>query len=365
MRILLASPKGAVTGGIARWTGHILEFYNSLEDKKDVELIHFDTARKKQVPKNFVLRLFYGFWETPEVLQLFRRFVKEYPADILHMTSSASLGLLRDILMLRMAKSYSFKTIVHFRFGRAPELKKKKNWEWRLLCKVITLADKAIFIDQNSYFAVKDVGYSNIELLPNPISPKVNGIIEAHPCVKRDSSLILFVGHVTRQKGVFELIEASRYFPHKKIKFVGRVIDDVTPLVSKIQHDCPNVHFVGEEVYSEIIKDLLACSVFVLPSYTEGFPNVILEAMACGCAIVATSVGAIPEMLEGDENGRYGTLVNPQDSESLRFAIENFFADSTFMEECQINVKRRVNERYSMQAIWNQMEELWKRALCE
>lgn len=62
---------------------------------------------------------------------------------------------------------------------------------------------------------------------------------------------------------------------------------------------------------------MLKCTVFVLPTYTEGFPNVVLESMACGCPIVATSVGAIPEMLDGGA----GIVIEPRNVEQLRDAV--------------------------------------------
>ena len=61
----------------------------------------------------------------------------------------------------------------------------------------------------------------------------------------------------------------------------------------------------------------------------------MLESMACGCAIVATTVGAIPEMI-GEENGRhYGLLVPPRDTEKLREAIGMLLDDNDLRESCR------------------------------
>lgn len=364
MKVILASPKSNVTGGIARWTGHILNHYSSLESKEGIELIHFDNARSKQVSDNDLIRIFQALTDIPGIIKSFKKFIKEHPADVLHFTSSASLGLLRDLVTIKVAKRRGIKTIIHFRFGRTPDLVKSNGWEWILMRKVLKRVDKAIFIDKNSYDSVKKEGFCNIELLPNPIAPSVNAILTKIGEQKRDPNKILYVGHCTRKKGIVELVEACENMPNLDVVFIGNVIDGLDEWVASKTETNKSIHFVGEKPYEDIIKAMSTCTVFVLPSYTEGFPNVILEAMACGCAIVSTTVGAIPEMLEEDEKGRYGLIVAPQNVEELRAAIEMMLSDEILREECQKNVKERVNSRYSMPMVWSRMTQIWRSVLC-
>lgn len=68
----------------------------------------------------------------------------------MHITSSASLSLPKDIRLLKKARRKVIRTVIQFRFGRIPELSKNMNWEWKLLVKVIRLADVTIVIDQQS-----------------------------------------------------------------------------------------------------------------------------------------------------------------------------------------------------------------------
>ena len=102
------------------------------------------------------------------------------------------------------------------------------------------------------------------------------------------------------------------------------------------------------------------CDIFVLPTYTEGFPNVILESMACGCAIVTTPVGAIPEMLEEENGKHYGLMVEPRNVEQLKSSIEKMLSDIDYKNECRTNVQQRVNERYNIDSVWRQMVDVWR-----
>jgi glycosyltransferase involved in cell wall biosynthesis len=142
----------------------------------------------------------------------------------------------------------------------------------------------------------------------------------------------------------------------------GQIFDETRKELEELSHGGPWLMMLGEKPHEEILRLMIQCGVYVLPSYTEGFPNVILESMCCGCAIVSTTVGAIPEML-GEENGRqYGLLVPPQDSEKLRQAIVRLLSDKVLRTECRQNARQRVNERYNMDSVWSRMTGIWRYA---
>ena len=109
-----------------------------------------------------------------------------------------------------------------------------------------------------------------------------------------------FVGRNERRKGITELnhaiaqlITSNNYF---KFDFIGPIEDK-----HKILSD--NIRYHGEVNSIETKKNILdSCDVLVCPSYSEGMPNVILEAMARGCAIIATNVGAV-NLLVSTQNG--------------------------------------------------------------
>jgi glycosyltransferase involved in cell wall biosynthesis len=361
MRVLLAAPVSGPAGGICSWTKHIKAYYESLDDKP-VSLEFYDLARSEFIPDNISLipRLRLALKDYGSILNGFKSSLSSNQFDLVHITSSAGLGLIRDLIMIKVAHSRNVKTIVHFRFGRIPQIFVRKNWEYRLLSKVVQKSDKVIVLDKTSYETLAKGGYSNIELLPNPLAPRIMQTISKFGTVKREPGVLLFVGHCISTKGVFELVKACRDIPGIRLRLAGSIHNDVKERLLEITNNEKWLEIMGELPYDEVIRQMLLCEIFVLPTYTEGFPNVILEAMACGCAIITTPVGAIPEMLEPENEKQFGILTRVKDVDSLKRAIISFISENQVKYNYGNNARERVIERYTMEAIWSKMVDIWE-----
>ena len=134
--------------------------------------------------------------------------------------------------------------------------------------------------------------------------------------------IILFVGNLVPQKGIEYLIKAKKYLKKdSKLVIVGG-----GPLLKKLKditkkENIKDVLFTGPR--TDINNIMAAADIIVLPSISEGFPIVLLEAMAMGKPVVATKVGGIPEIV--DE--KVGILVGPKNPRRLADAIEKLLSD--------------------------------------
>lgn len=362
-RVLLVAPLDGIVGGILKWTGHIYEYYNT-HGGADCNLEFLSTGRKKFVNPNtsFFKRACLGLTEYPTILIKYRKKIAHKKFDVIHLTSSGGLSFLKDPLFLLLAKIKGAKSVVHLHFGRVPQLVKEKNWEYRMMRCTFRLADRIIAIDNSTREALVQDGFSNVEMLPNPLAPKVRDIINKHGAVTRVPRTILFTGHVLRTKGVFELLEACSKIENVNVRILGRITDEVRQQIASLYPEEQQwFQLLGEKPYEDVLREMMACDLFVLPTYTEGFPNVILEAMATGCAIVSTPVGAIPEMLEPEKDGsRVASLVPVQDVETLRSAIIELLDNEKLKGSMRKIVVSRVEERYNLPSIWNQMIKIWE-----
>lgn len=119
-----------------------------------------------------------------------------------------------------------------------------------------------------------------------------------------------------------------------------------------------NVEFVGELAHYDAMVAMSKADVFVLPSHTEGFPFVVLEAMTLGKAIVATRVGAIPEMLADG----CGVLVDPKDPVGLADALKRVMASETLRHEMGNRARERALREYSIDTVFEQLKTIWTEA---
>ena len=100
---------------------------------------------------------------------------------------------------------------------------------------------------------------------------------------------------------------------------------------------------------------MAASDVFVLPSLSEGFPVVILEAMACGLPIVATNVGGIPYVVNEEENG---FLVMPKNSEQIAEKILFLLENKNVSEEISKKNKEMI-KKYDLNNIIQELEKVY------
>jgi glycosyltransferase involved in cell wall biosynthesis len=359
MKVLFVTSYGGVPGGISRWAGHIMKYYEAIGVKDcSITLVPMGRSSFVNINSASFYRLKEAIKDYTKILKDFKQKIRSEKHDVMHLTSSASWSLLKDIYMIKAAKRRGIKTVIHFRFGRIPDLAQVKNWEWTLIAMVLKLVDCAIVLDSKSLSVLKDLGYKNVVCMPNPVSPQVQAIV-AQNKVERKPRYILFCGHVVKTKGVFELIDACSNIDDIYLKMVGHVTDEMRAAICDYSHNSAWLDLVGEIPYEQVIKEMMSSDIMVLPTYTEGFPNVILEGMAAGCAIIATNVGAIPQMLEEQNGEQYGVIIHPQDVKGLEDAI-NYLLDSPKEKEAmRVRVQSRVQERYSMEAIWNEMVSIW------
>ena len=363
MRILFCSPI-KIVGGISRWTAHILNYYTE-NASKDIELVQYYSETKSNFSKkkNLLGRIYdgaLGYWP---MCREIKQILKKQQFDLIHLCTSASLSLLKDIVILKIAKKYGVRSVLHFHFGRIPQIFETQNWEYKLLRRVLGLADRVIVIDQRSYDTLLNAGYRHIENLPNPLTPAVANIIEQNT-IEVEARKIVFAGHVVPAKGVFELVRACKQIPNIKVNLLGSVTDEIkTQLEEEAGANHQWLNIMGEQPFETTIKEMMSTGAFVLPTYTEGFPNVIIESMACGCPIVTTDVGAIPEMLDIEHGANYGICVKPRQVKELREAIEKMLNDRTYALRCGMNAQNRVRELYSMPQVWNKMVDIWEKEI--
>ena len=370
IKVLFCSPylssDDVVKGGINTWGRYIME-YSSTDGQSDAEIIpvSFDRFVSSSEGKSIFPRVFRGLQAYNVPVKKVISSMKMDAPDVLHLCTSAGLGLFRDLVLLRKARRYGIKTVVHYHFGRIPELQRQNNWEWKLICKVMSHCDTAVVMNRPSEETLLAAGFSNIRYLPNPLAMNVlKKIEEIRDIYKRIPRRLLYAGHVIKTKGVYELVEACSQITNIELRIVGRCLPDVESELKSIA--CKNnegkwLYIIGEVDHDEVLAEMLQADMFVFPSYTEGFPNVILEAMACGCPIVSSDVGAIPEMLDL-EGTPCGVSFKPKSVDQLFAAINEILDNDSAKTKLSVSASERLNLEYVMPKVWSRLVDIWNNA---
>lgn len=365
MKVLLISPYGKhLKGGIASWTEHIMSYYklNATEDC-DLELLYNPNSKASYASTSFIRRIINGLQSYLPLISSFNKTTKRKHYDLVHICTSASISLIKDLAIVKRAKKRGIKTVVHCRFGRIPEILETKNWEHVLFEKLLKITDQLLVIDMKSFNCLIQAGYSNIQYLPNPLSVSIQQLVNKHASMPRVPNRIVFVGHVVKTKGVVELVKACSQINGIELRLIGPIPDEnLKAYINEIEKNSNNhfLHVTGALPIEQVIEEMLSCAIFALPTYTEGFPNVIIESMACGCPIVTTPVGAIPEMLDINGEKPCGICVAPKNVEQLREALQYLLDNHEEALRMGIIAKERVNKEYSMQIVWNKLLDVWK-----
>lgn len=177
----------------------------------------------------------------------------------------------------------------------------------------------------------------------------------------RNKHHILFLGLLNRDKGFYDLLEAiaplCEEFPSLMLVCGGKGNQgDVLERIRQLRLE-DHVNLLGWVSGQSKEAWLSRSSFFVLPSYVEGMPMGILEAMAWGLPIVSTKIGGIPDVIE---QGREGLLVDPGDIVGLRDAIHQFLRNDEERGRMGCAARSKVEREFSARAIMPRVDRLYE-----
>jgi glycosyltransferase involved in cell wall biosynthesis len=166
---------------------------------------------------------------------------------------------------------------------------------------------------------------------------------------KREGRYVLYTGRLAWNKGLVDLIKCAKHVlkacPDVSFTLTGKGPAErhVKRLVARMGMD-REFSFVGFVDKRSLIRLYQNSSVFVCPSYYEGLPTTLLEAMACGLPVVATGVGGISEVIEDGQNG---FLVPTRSPEALADRIVDLLNTSGLRAQMGRSARKTVEECYS------------------
>jgi teichuronic acid biosynthesis glycosyltransferase TuaC len=206
----------------------------------------------------------------------------------------------------------------------------RRRLEWAL-----PRADRVVAVSRPLAEAALGLGVAKdrIDLVPNGIDrdafqPRDRDAARRELGLPNDKRIVLYVGNVLETKGALDLVrafgEAGTRLAHARLVMLGggKDFEACAQLVKSLGVDA---QLLGPKPHSDVPKYLAAADVLALPSWNEGMPNVVLEALASGRRVVATNVGGIPDIVTSET---LGILVPPKNPGELAGALERVLSSA-------------------------------------
>lgn len=341
---MLLSPLPPPEGGIATWTCKYQQYCTERDVSLSIVNIAVTGTRGTQI--NAKKNLFDEWKRTRHILRDFKAAIRKERPRVIHLNTSCSrFGIIRDYLCARIAKKKKIPLVLQCHCHIPTQMHGKMSRFF--LKKLVSISCCVLTLNSPSNDYVNTVAPGKGMVLPNFIEREGIGSVVVRETVKE----ILFVGHVQRTKGCFEILEAAKRLPEYHFTLVGPVAQEIELL------SCPpNVSLMGRKTNKEVMDCLLEADIFLFPSYSEGFSVSMLEAMSKGLPIVASDVGANRDMIE-DQGG---IIVPSQNVDALVDAIQSL-QDSTLRDKMSKWNRSKVEAEYMLDAVMDRLFGIYHR----
>ena len=290
---------------------------------------------------------------------------------VTHYAINAGWALEKGLIFLWLGRLMGAKTIGHLHSGSFIDFWKKLSpWRKRIAARQIEKLDAFVVLSESwKDTVVEHLGLDpkKIFVVNNPVSRVFESAALKMP-IERPDLIILALGVMGRDKGIFEILDAAEQVRKRVPEFTlqlagpereaGTLFEVKTRIESKSLQDCVQVLPVvfGEEKV-ELFRN---ASIFLLPSYYENFPLVILEAAAAGQAIISTPVGATPEFFELGESALFVEIGN---SDELEKAILKLLTNRDELRRLGAEARDVFTSRLSRSLIMDSMAAVYESVL--
>ncbi len=332
VRVAMLGPALKVRGGVSAVVASLLRAFRS--DGFDVRYIatHLDGPKLLKAAAAFT-----GAVRLLAVL-VFRR------CDVVHVHMASHASFSRKSMLLGMARRFGCRTIVHvhgagfdsFFDGSSPARK-------RAITRTLESADLVIALSGEWKRRLTAIApRAAIRVLMNPVDcAEFAGVAAARPDVPSTGGTVLFLGAFGKRKGVYDLLDAipAVAAARREVLFEmggDQEVAEVRGLVDEKGIES-NVRMLGWVSGDDKLAAFTRAHIYVLPSYHEGLPIGILEALAAGLPVVTTPVGGIPEVVKDGVNG---LIILPGDVQALATSILRLLDDAELRERMsEVNIE--------------------------
>jgi glycosyltransferase involved in cell wall biosynthesis len=335
----------SVRGGVS---GVVNNYYAAGLDKK-VELKYIGTMVDGSILRKFIQAI----W----AYCVFLRHIREY--DLVHINMASDSSYYRKMYFVYVSRMFQKKIVIHQHGGDFSTFyyKQCSKRQQARINRNLNYADKFIVLTNEWRKFFSDiVDNEKLIVLPNAVS-----VPESYDKYY-DNIDMLFLGRLCRDKGLYELFEATSNlhpkYPKLHLYLGGTWEDEDIHREMEKHNDC--ITWLGWVDGERKDKLLRKCSIYVLPSYYEGMPVSVLEGMAYGCVPVVTYVGGIKDMIEDEKEGIF---VEAKSTESLMKGLIKAIGSKERREMIGRNARSKVINQYEIHGNINKLLSIYEEVI--
>ncbi|MGD7043170.1 glycosyltransferase family 4 protein [Jeotgalibacillus proteolyticus] len=334
MKVLMIGSKLSVNGGITR----VVKNYLKSELPIQVDLKYSSTYLGKSHFSNivyFLIKLIYLWYHTR---------LNNY--DVYHIHMSYKGSFVRKYILLKILNKSKTKIIIHLHgsqfkefFNKSSKVKKKKIVKFFDECDVIL----ALGDEWKRYYS--SITNTKVISLDNAVFPK--NIVKQ----TKEKIYISSMGLLSKRKGTYDIIEVIDKIKDEipegikvliggdgDLEQIRKIIDQ-----KKLSDKILTPGWIGDE--KEIADIYEKSLIFLLPSYNEGMPMSILEAMSHGVPVISTNVGSIPSVVQHEVNGY---IIEPGDKNKMEEYILELINDKEKREDMSYLNLQKITKKYNL-----------------
>lgn len=353
MRVAMIGPDLDARGGIAS----LARTFLGTRALRGVEVRYFPTVANGTVPKRLgqMAQGKAGWW---------RALAQGFRPDLVHLHVADGMSFWRKLSYFEEARLLGVPAVLHNNYAHLERLVARGSLPAAAVQHAFASAARVACVssDMARQITTWTGGRARVEVLYNPVN--LAEFADPGPRPATDRPVVLFMGAVGERKGVFDLVAAwpavLRAVPGARLRIGG------DGELDRLRAELDRLGVAGSvEVLGWVRGDARLAlyreaDLYCLPSYAEGLPVSVLEAMASRLAVVSTPVNGTPDAVI---EAQTGLLVPPGDREGLARALVALLGDAPRREALGAAGRARVAEVFDAEVLGRQLRGLWERAL--
>lgn len=362
-RVLMLGPGPAQVGGMVTSINLLMD--GPLSARYDLHRFATtcDTGATNTMPRG--CRLAWSAWRHWNALARLITVLVRRRIDLVHIHTCSHVTFYRNLLDIAAAKLLGCRVVVHIRGGQFERFCRMAGptGGW-LIRRGLQAADAILVLSAHwREMLAPYTGTTRVYVVPSAVRIAA---LPARRAAQNGPCRFLYLAALTHAKGLGDLITAAAHLRRTGVQFKLVVAGPATGDALSVWRErvasaglADVTLFTGTVQGPQKTQLLATADCFVHPSHSEGLPNAILEAAAAGLPVIATAVGSVPEVLEGDHERR-GLLVPPQSPDHLAAAMQTLAGDANLRARLAAALHAHVAGHYGLPEVSSRVARVYE-----